>query len=104
MDVVRSNTSQWCNRWTQLFADPQLLMLPDSSPFYIFPFFFLFSDVPCPTHYEIEISSIGEESQEHPPILYEFNFGSLTNASLKEIERELTEVSWFCNFHVMPFV
>ena len=86
-----------------MFADPQLLMLPDSSPFYISPFFFLFTDVPCPTHYEIEISSKGEESQEHPPILYEFNFGSLTNASLREIERELTEVSWFCNFHVLPF-
>ena len=86
-----------------MFADPQLLMLPDSSPFYISPFFFLFTDAPCPTHYEIEISYIGEESQEHPPILYEFNFGSLTNASLREIERELTEVNCFCNFHVMPF-
>ena len=79
-------------------------MLPDSSPFYIFLFFLLFTDVPCSTHYVVEISSKGEESQEHPPILYEFNFGSLTNASLREIERELTEVSWFFNFHVMPFV
>ena len=53
--------------------------------------------------YEVEKSSKGEESQEHPPILYEFNFGSLTNASLREIERELTEVSWFWNFHFISF-
>ena len=35
----------------------------------------------------------GGQSPDHPPILYEFNFGSLTNTTLREIERELTEVN-----------
>ena len=35
----------------------------------------------------------GGQSPDHPPILYEFNFGSLTNTSLREIERKLTEVN-----------
>ena len=35
----------------------------------------------------------GGESSEHPSILYQFDFGSLTNSSLRQIERELIEVS-----------
>ena len=34
----------------------------------------------------------GGESSEHPSILYQFDFGSLTNSSLRQIERELTQV------------
>ena len=41
--------------------------------------------------YKLDIF-LGGESREHPPILYEFNFGSLTNTTLREIERELTDV------------
>jgi hypothetical protein len=33
----------------------------------------------------------GGASSEHPSILYQFDFGSLTNSSLRQIERELTE-------------
>jgi len=33
----------------------------------------------------------GGESSEHPSILYQFDFGSLTNSSLRQIERELTQ-------------
>ena len=36
----------------------------------------------------------GGASSEHPSILYQFDFGSLTNSSLRQIERELTEVSF----------
>ena len=39
--------------------------------------------------------SPGGESLEHPSILYQFDFGSLTNGSLRQIERELIEVSVF---------
>ena len=35
----------------------------------------------------------GGQIPDHPSILYEFNFGSLTNTSLREIERKLTEVN-----------
>ena len=62
-----------------------LLYFPLFSPFYRCALFTIL------WHWNI----LGGESQEHPPILYEFNFGSLTNASLREIERELTDVSWF---------
>ena len=83
---------QWCNRWTQLFANPQSLLpflnFHPFSPFYRCALFTIL------WHWNI----LGGESQEHPPILYEFNFGSLTNASLREIERELTEVSWLSIF------
>ena len=65
-----------------------LLYFPLFSPFYRFALFTIL------WHWNI----LGGESQEHPPILYEFNFGSLTNASLREIERELTEVSWLSIF------
>ena len=39
--------------------------------------------------------SPGGESLKHPSILYQFDFGSLTNSSLRQIERELIEVGVF---------
>ena len=42
---------------------------------------------------KINLMSLGGGSHQLPPILYEFNFGSFTNISLRKIERELTEVN-----------
>ena len=41
---------------------------------------------------KINLMSLGGGSHQPPPILYEFNFGSFTNISLRKIERELTDV------------